>query len=138
MATTRPGAIRSRLNVATLGGIVAIAAAASGFVSQLQNSGPLSNTTGLTLLMVGAAGLVAVLWPRQVETLAFADVLVGLALIVEMFGRLGMLYMPAMVLLLIGTTRARDELEPAEPVSQPVVTQRAMLASEFDRLRRAG
>jgi hypothetical protein len=131
---------RVRLSVGSVGGAVAIAASVAGVVSQLMTGGPLSNVTGLTLLLVFVAGGIALVRPNLVEALAVADALVAIALVMEMFGRLGALYLPALLLLVVATMRAEHLPEretPAMPLRAPRPLPRPMLASEWDRMRGA-
>jgi hypothetical protein len=129
-----------RLSVGSIGGAVAIAASVAGVVSQLMTGGPLSNVTGLTLLLVFVAGGIALARPNLVEALAVADVLVAIALLMEMFGRLGALYLPALLLLVVATMRADhlpDRKTPTMPLRATRPLSGPMLASQWDRMHQA-
>ena len=95
------------LSWGALGGAVAIGAAVAGAATEATGSEPTSDLGGLTLLIVFAAGVVALTRPWRIEALAAADALVALALTLEMFSRLGMLFVPVLVLLGFATLRAR-------------------------------
>src|SRR5436309_2458351 len=96
------------LCAATLGGVLAIAASVAGFVSQVVNAGPLSNPSGLSLLLVLGAGAATLARPRDVRVVTAAAVLVAISMIAELFGKLGPLYLPALVLLVLGIERSED------------------------------
>ncbi|MFN2545171.1 MAG: hypothetical protein ABR600_11485 [Actinomycetota bacterium] len=134
------------LSLGTLAGVVAIAAAVAGGATEATGSAPASSLGALTLLIVFAAGAVAVVRPRQVEALASADVLVSIAIVLELFSRLGMLYVPVLLLLGFATlrTRAAEERRADREAAAPIFAgqwgQRRSTTTkpESDSLRRAG
>jgi hypothetical protein len=129
---------KSRIPIGAVGGALALAASLAGATTEAMGNTPASDLGGFTLILVFFAGLIAVVRPRRVEALAVADVLLAISLTIEMFSRLGALYVPVLLVLLLGTMRAHatEELEEevvAEPVARPA---RPMLAAEYERQRR--
>ena len=116
--------------LAAIGGAVTLAStlvvAISYFLTPVVDPTPLSSV-GLGL--AAAAGAVALIRPRDVEFLLVADVLVGLAVAFGMYSRGGLVYLPALLFIALGTVKARsrdelqaDHLVPAAPVSVRYVT----------------
>jgi hypothetical protein len=122
-----------KLRAGSLGGVLAVTAAFAGFVSQLATGGAVGGTTGLTLVFVLAAGVIALLRPNLIEALVVADVLVALSVLIEMLGRLGLLYLPSLMLLVFATMRA-EEL-PEREARQVAAAIPPMIASQWDRIR---
>jgi hypothetical protein len=116
-----------------VGGVLALVASMTGAMTEAMGRSPVSDTGGLTVMLVFVAGIVALARPRQVQVLVVSDTLVALALTIEMFGRLGMLYVPVLMVLVLGTMRAREPQvagkAATEPAPQPV---RPMLAADWD------
>ena len=131
---------RPRLELGTYGGVVAIAGPVAGLCSQLAVGGPLA-LPGLTVAMVLAAGIIALTRPRQVQALAVADALVGLALLIEMFSVLGVVYLAVLLLLVAATLRADEQPRPrAEPAARETPLARLvapqvkpMLATDWEQ-----
>jgi hypothetical protein len=103
-----------RVSAGSIGGIAALASTfaviASFLVSPAIDPTPLNY---LALGMGGVAGIIALVWPRDIEALVIADVLVALPLAPAMYSRGGLIYLPALFFLALGTARARsrDEIE---------------------------
>jgi hypothetical protein len=114
---------------ASVGGAFAIAGSLVGLVSQIVHGRPVSNLAGLTLFFVFGAGVVALSRPRDVRALTVATVLVAVSIVTELLGRLGLLYLPALVLFVVGIGRTEGEpeeraAEPAATVGRPVARPR--------------
>jgi len=118
---------------ASVGGVLAVAAAVAGLLSLRGESAPLVGPTGLSLVLVFGAGVAAVLRPRHTEILTLATILVGMALIAQLYGRLGMLYAPALVLMAAGIVRSQDAQARRRAAT---IRQRAVLATEWERQQR--
>ena len=113
----RPSGLR--VSAGAIGGVVTLASTfaviASFFIT------PVVDPTSLNFLGVGmgaVAGAIALVRPRDIEAMAVADVLVCLAVSTAMYSRGGLLYLPALFFLALGTARARsrDELKAEEIV----------------------
>jgi hypothetical protein len=123
----------AKLTAGALGGVLAITSAAAGFIAHLSSPGSLVSTTGLSLLFVLVAGAIVLARPTLVEALVVADALVALSVIIEMFSRLGVLYLPSLLLFVFATMRSEDLPERAErPARAPM---QPMIASQWDRMR---
>ena|SRR5438105_14150263 len=119
-----------------VGGVLAVAASFVGFGSIALSGGSLAGTGGVAIVLVFAAGVVALFGPRLVETLVVADALLALALLMEMFDGIAGAYLAPLVLLVFATMRSgqlpeRDSLSAGRADSRPV--PRAVLAGEWDR-----
>jgi len=112
--------------------MLAIGAGLVGFTWHAARGGPLSIYSGLTLAFVTAAGAIALVRPRVVEALVVADALVAISVLIEVFGRLGVLYLPSLLILVLATMRAEErskvEEETAGSILQP------MLAWQWEKL----
>ena len=117
--------VRSRpLCAGSIGGVLAVAAGVAGTVSQAARGGSASAITWVTLAFVTVGGMVALARPRVVEALVVADALVAISLLIEVFGRLGLLYLPGLLFLVFATMRGeeRTEVEEAAPATvQPIL-----------------
>jgi cytochrome c oxidase subunit IV len=103
--------VRPRLGAlcaGSLGGLLAVGAGVVGFVWEAARGGPLSTLSALTLALVTAAGAVALARPRVIEALVVADALLAISVLIEVFGRLGLLYLPSLVVLVVATMRAEE------------------------------
>jgi hypothetical protein len=110
-----------RVSAGSIGGVVALASTCavigSFFVSPAIDPSALNY---LALGMGGVAGVVALLRPRDIEALVVADVLVGLALAPAMYSRGGLIYLPALFFLALGTAQARSREESEAEAFYPV------------------
>src|SRR5439155_16774733 len=104
--------VRSRpLCAGSIGGVLAVAAGVAGTTSQAARGGSASAITWVTLAFVTVAGMVALARPRVVEALVVADALVAISLLIEVFGRLGRLYLPGLLFLVFVTRRGGERAE---------------------------
>src|SRR5947209_7201716 len=103
----RHGSRTIRICAASIGGALAVAAAVAGFAPGPSN-GTLAGPNGLSLLLVLGGGIAAILRPRHSEILTVATLLVAMALISEMYGALGLLFAPALILMGAGIVRSQD------------------------------
>jgi hypothetical protein len=117
---------------ASVGGALAIAAAVAGFAAGRSN-GTLAGPNGLSIVLVLGAGVAAVVRPRHSEILTAATLLVGMALVTELYGRFGLLFTPALLLMGVGIMRSQDA-EARRRARR--VRQRAVLATDGERRAR--
>ena len=125
----------SKVTPGALGGALAIAGSLAGAATTGFRSGS-SDFIAVSAAMVLIAGLVAVTCPRRTSTLIGADALVAVALTIELFSGLALLYVPALLFLLFGTIRARDPMERGMPIATHAPAQRPMLTTEWERIRK--
>ena len=126
---------------ATLGGMAALASSIGVALTFVIN--PVIPSTALlwAVLVAGAAaGFLALVLPRRAEALIVADVLLSLAMTVWLLEPLALLYLPALLLLAVGTgrSRSRRELEPVVDETPAAPMQVRSISVEGDLLRRAG
>jgi hypothetical protein len=128
-----------RVPAGAIGGVVTLASTFAVVVSFFIH--PAIDPTALNFLALGmgvAAGAIALARPRDIEALLVADVLVGLALAPAMYSRGGLLYLPALFFLALGTARARSREESEAGAVRPVApTAVRNITPEPEDLRRA-
>jgi hypothetical protein len=124
-----PGAL-----AASVGGTLAILTSVTVIVGAFLRPGVGAPPITLLALILGlAGGVVSIAAAHQIEGLFVGDVLVALAILCLMYTQLALLFLPALLLIGLGTLRARcrDELEPeflAEgPSRPPVISADSML-----------
>jgi hypothetical protein len=121
-----------KLSAGTIGGLSAVAAGVVGIVVPAARGSTFSGVTALTLVFVLAGGAIALARPKLIEALTVADALVAIAVLIEVFGRLGLLYLPSLLFLVLATMRA-EERKDAEKELAPQ-TIRPMLAWQWEKL----
>jgi hypothetical protein len=131
----------------TIGGLLAIAVTLIGAATESTGREAATDHAGLTLILVFVAGVIALARPRLIEALAVADVLMSIAITIEMLGRLGVLYLPVTLVLLYATAREHHTVEREvaakhadvweERAFEPVIPAiRPMLGAEWDKQQR--
>jgi hypothetical protein len=129
------------LSAGTVGGIATVGSVAAVAASLFL--GPVIDPTPFNLLavaMAGVGGIVALARPREVEALVVADVFVGFAVATGMYSRGGMVFLPALLLLIAGTARSRskEEIDQLGSGAVPEVLVVRNVTPEPDELRKAG
>ena len=114
---------------------MAVAAAFAGLLAELRDPAPLAGTTGLSIVLTFVAGAAALARPRSAAVMTAATVVVALAVITELFGRLGPLYTPALILMAIGIGRTEDTRLSRRPPARRAAPE-GMLATEWERRTR--
>ena len=123
-----PGAL-----AASVGGTLSILTSLTVIVGVFLRPGVGAPPVTLLALVLGlAGGIVAIAAAHQIEGLFVGDVLVALAMLCLMYTQLALLFLPALLLMGLGTlrSRSRDELETvplaAGPSRPPVVSAPSM------------